>query len=179
MIKPVSFLSEFFRRDERTIQLWVKEWEERYGINVRIDRGEYSFTKCCDCRIRDLEREIDRLEMGDENKYELEKINLRLRNEEKEIQLKKLRNDIVEIELVKMAWTNEVSIFKRAVQALPGILATRLEGVSEYSRRLKIITDETNQVLYQLSGMQIIEDELKTMDELDTYDQKAQSHPGE
>lgn len=157
----VNFLSIFFRVDVRTIQLWAKEWELKYGFQ-KLERGQYDFVRCVDCRIKDLESDLEEAKKGDVTKYELERINLQLRNERLAVEIRKENNELVDIEFVKQAWNNEIRIFIKSLQALPARLATLLEGKNTYQERFNAIQDEVNDIRTELSRMNIIEDEKKT-----------------
>jgi phage terminase Nu1 subunit (DNA packaging protein) len=172
----VKFLAVFFRVDERTIQLWSKDWELKYNYKKMI-KGQYDFVKCVDCRIRDLEQDVEEAKKGDATKYELEKILLKERIENIQLQNSKDKNEVVEIEFVKQAWNNEVRTFIKSLQALPARLSTRLEGKTSYQDRFTLIQEELNDIRTELSKMNIIEDEKQTEQLLSNIEVELNKEP--
>ena len=169
----VTFLSEYSDRDVRTIQLWAEKWKEKYGF-TKLARGDYDFIQFVTCRIKDLTAEVERLEKGDETLYQLQKENQSLRNEEKRIQLRKLNNEIVDIEFVRTAWMNEMQIIKKYHSALVSKLSNRVLGHSDYQSVYNIINEEIRKMDENISSLEIIEDELKTEKELEEIIEPAE-----
>jgi len=162
----VTFLAEYFERDERTIQLWAEKWREKYNFQ-KLSRGDYDFIVCVTCRLKDLAAEIERLEKGDETLYELQKEHQSLRNKEKLIQLRKLNNEIIDIEFVRTAWMNEMQMIKKFHNALITKISNRVLGVTEYQQVYNIVSEEIRIMDTNISQLEIIEDEIKTEKELE------------
>ena len=147
----VNFLSIFFRVEPRTVQLWVKDWEIKYSF-IKEERGQYDFIKCVDCRIRDLETDVEEAKKGDATKYELEKIYLQERIKSIKLENAKADNEVVDLDFVKQAWNNEVRIFIKSLQSLPARLATQLEGKETYQDKFTVIQDELKDIRKNTSG---------------------------
>lgn len=172
----VNFLATFFRVDVRTIQLWAKEWELNYAFQKEAI-GRYDFVHSVDCRIRDLEKDVEEAKKGDATKYELEKINLQLRNERLSVEIRKENSELVDVDFVKQAWNNEVRIFVKSLQALPARLATLLEGKDSYQERFTLIQNEVSDIRTELSKMNIIEDEKKSEQLLSDIETQLNKEP--
>lgn len=119
----VEKIAEFFGREVRTIQLWVKE----EGM-PREARGVYDLLEVCKWRIKKLDAYIDFLKQGGDTKLsDLQKEQIRLNNEIKTIKLAQMQGKVVDIDQVHAAWLMEVKMWTRSLEALP-VQITNLIG---------------------------------------------------
>lgn len=108
----VQTLAGFFNRDERTIQLWVKEWESKYGL-IREVRGEYNFIKCIDCRLKDLVQKIEVLEKsGDERLYAHQIKAQIIKNKKAETDWRISVYQLVSKKNVLLLWSSQINTIK-------------------------------------------------------------------
>lgn len=171
-IVDVEFLAKFYRVEERTIQLWAKEFAEDLQIEVRYEKGEYDFVKFVHAKNLHYEKTIQKLELGDVTLYQAQKDHWLLRNEEKRIDLANKRNENINREMVAMAWKSEVLLFGKSMRALPGLLATMIPDQSDYQQRFNIVQKHTKEIMEELSTTEIIEVEEKLESELEGFDSK-------
>ncbi|MCA0387937.1 MAG: hypothetical protein LCH52_05525 [Bacteroidetes bacterium] len=138
------FISNFFDRDERTIQLWVQK-----GM-PREQRGNYDLVACTRWLIRELRQENEELKSGDQTLSRLRKVEQEMRNEEREIKLKKLRGEYIEVELVKSTW---VTMGKVIVKFLEGLAVKINRRVNGDSITLAAIHEEINLIREDISKL--------------------------
>ena len=169
----VEFLAKFYRVEERTIQLWAKEFSEELQIEVRLSKGEYDFVKFVHAKNLHYENTIKKLEMGDVTLYAAQRENWLLRNEEKKLDLAKKRNENIDREIISIAWKSEVHLFGKSMRALPGLIATMIPDVSTYEGRFNTASKHTKEILDELSNTEIIETEERLERELDELENKS------
>ena len=168
----VEFLAKFYRVEERTIQLWAKEFSEELQIEVRFSKGEYDFVKFVHAKNLHYEDEIKKLELGDVTLYQAQKDNWILKNEEKRLDLAKKRNENIDREIIMIAWKSEVHLFGKSMRALPGLIATMIPDTSTYEQRFLITSKHRDEILIELSTTEIIETEERLERELDDIENK-------
>jgi phage terminase Nu1 subunit (DNA packaging protein) len=151
----VNELAEFFGRTPRMMQLWV----ETQGM-PRDSHGEYNLIDCARWRIRKLEEENEILKnSGDENLHAEKLKGQRISNMEREVRYRRTLNELVELEAVRMAWTNETKNFRKALKGLENKLNVSLENVTDPLKRKSIIEIEIRDLLTTLGDLRIeIED---------------------
>lgn len=118
----IEFMTKFFSRDERTIQLWVKE-----GM-PREERGEYDIIKCSRWYIHKLRKENENLKLGDQTLYQLKKEEQTIKNEERELKLKKLKGELIDLNNVRLAWMGTAKIIVKYLDGFAVNLNIMLSG---------------------------------------------------
>lgn len=141
----VNQLSELTGKDRRTIK-------ERLGSTkpVREDkRGQYFDTRAA----LNLIFSSAGSPKGIEKQLALESLGLeKARREKIEIEVAKMRGDLVNIEDVAKVVERQYSIIRAQFRALPSKLAKLLSMISDPHEVFKIIQDEVNQVLTELTA---------------------------
>lgn len=151
----VNELADFFGRTPRMMQLWV----ETQGM-PRDSHGEYNLIDCARWRIRKLEEENEILKnSGDENLHAEKLKGQRISNMEREVRYRRTLKELVDLEAVRMAWTNETKNFRKALKGLENKLNVSLENVTDPLKRKSIIETEIRDLLTTLGDLRIeIED---------------------
>lgn len=143
----VQTLAKMLNCEPRTIQLWV----QNEGA-PKNERGEYPTIKFLLWRINKLTTDLEIAQSsGDEKlhalKVETQKIILAERKEK----YKKMLGELVDYDMVKIAWRSEISYFKKALNALKTKLLNSLEGVEDKTQKMVIINREINESLQSMS----------------------------
>jgi len=166
MLVNVNELADFFGRDPRTVQLWA----EKDGM-PREARGEYDMMKCARWKIQKLEDENDilRNNMGDEKLYDLKREDQIIKNKEREVKVRKMIGELVSVEAVRLAWTNETKNFRKALKALKNKLNYSLSGVIDDIKRRELISRDIDEISEFLSELPIdAEDNESLFNEIQT-----------
>jgi hypothetical protein len=139
----VKTLAELLKCDPRTIQLWV----QNEGA-PRTERGEYPLLKFLLWRINKLSSDLEIAQSsGDEKLHALKVDTQKIILAERKAKYKKMLGELVELETVRIYWRSEISYFKKAMNALKTKLLNSLEGITEKTDQMVIITREVNQAL--------------------------------
>lgn len=122
MIVSVEYLSEFFKKDVRTIQLWAARFLEQKGVQVRADRGEYDFLLFVKCRFEELEEELTKA------RHTTPQDTLALVNAElKELQKQRELGNLIEASEVSDAWGEQISIIVAKIDGIFPRMALSLD----------------------------------------------------
>lgn len=157
MFVDTDFLAEFFDVNKRTIQLWAKD-----SINPmpKNDRDEYNLIEVVKWRIKKLESKITEQEQGDPTLYRMKIEGEQLRNAERALKLQKLQGQLVDVAMVKVAWTNETALFRRNGESLKANLDIALIGLVPEDKRdeaREMIRTEVRKYLEQLGELRLEE----------------------
>lgn len=140
MIVSVEYLSKFFRKDVRTIQNWANDWLKK-GVDVRKERGEYDFEKCCNMRIQDLEEQLDQV------RRDKPQDTLALKNAElKDLMLQEKLKNLVDANQVSDMFSEAISIIISNIDGMPIRLAPQLISRGNIKEILKILEDNFNKL---------------------------------
>jgi len=164
----IKLVADFFEVDQRTIQNWVKKGMPKNG------RGEYELIACVQWKLKENETEIEILKEGggDETLRELRKRNVEADLKIKEEKLKTIRGEKLDVELVSVAWKNEMLLVKKILNGMPGVAMIKLEGAETPEQKQKVIQDAVDDCLKQFAGLDPFEDEKEIIKQLEDYDQK-------
>jgi hypothetical protein len=146
-IVSVEVLAQFFEKEVRTVQLWASE----FGM-PKVERGQYDFLECTKWRIKYLEKEIEKLKLGDETLYKLERDGAFITNQMRKVKLMKELKKLVELDLVNIAWANEVVAFRASLNALEYSLITSLQNLHDENKKREIIKKKIRGIKEQLGG---------------------------
>ena len=144
-IVSVEVLAQFFKKDVRTIQYWVSE----LGM-PKIGRGEYDFIECCQWRIEYLDKEIEKLKLGDETLYRLEQEGAQLTNQMRKVKLWKELNSVVDRDLANIAWSNEITSLRSALDSLEYSLIMVLSNLYDEDKKKELIKKHIREIKNQL-----------------------------
>lgn len=160
----VEFLAKFFKKDIRTIQLWAKN----EGMSKQA-RGRYDFIRCVRWRIEKLENENEiLLTTGDKKLYEEKYKGEVIKNRDKELAYKTRLGKLIDRKSALRVWTNQTSVIKNNFDFLGNNLIRDLDGVSDESKKRKIIKKaitEAKETVASLDIEQFIIDEDKFFEE--------------
>ena len=157
----VDVLAKFFNREPRTVQLWAKN----NGM-PKESPGKYDFLKCIKWRLEALEEENNILRnAGDERLHALKTETQRVILAERKERYKKYLGELVDMEMVRIAWLSEISYFKKAMNAVKTKLLNSLEGVTEKNAQMIIINREINEALLSMSEELRIDSEIEEEEE--------------
>ena len=109
----VEMTAKYFGCTVRTVQNWAKD-----GM-PKSDRGEYDLLKCSRWYIQKLRREMASMKQGDQTLYRMKKQEQEMKNREREIRLKKLGGEYIELNLVRNGWLVVVKIIMKYLDNLP------------------------------------------------------------
>jgi len=167
----VNLLADFFECDVRTIQNWVLK-----GM-PKNKQGEYPLFACVKWKLDQDAREIEILKEGggDETLREMRKRNVEMDLKIKEEKLKSIRGEKIDIEMVNVAWKNEMLLIKQMLNGMPGVAMIKLEGMETGEERRQVIQDLVDDMLNQLADLDPVADEKEIMENLDEYDIKMES----
>lgn len=146
-IVSVEVLATFFKKDVRTIQYWVTE----LGM-PKVGRGEYDFIECCQWRIEYLEKEIEKLKLGDETLYRLEQEGAQLTNQMRKVKLMKELQHVIDKDLANIAWANEVTSFRSALESLEYNLIMALHNLHDEDKKRELIKKHIREIKNQLGS---------------------------
>ena len=108
----VEFLAEIFGVDIRTIQNYAK-----FNDLPRDDRGQYPLVKCLLWLVEKLKQEKENL--AKENPLNLARLeNLSRENEMKQLRLRKMQDELLDADQVRIAWVGEIKNIVRNIDAL-------------------------------------------------------------
>ena len=132
----VEFLAEIFAVDVRTIQNYAK-----FNELPRNERGEYPLVKCLLWLVEKLKAEKENL--SKENPLSLARLeNLSRENEMKQLRLRKMQDELLDAEQVRIAWVSEVKNIVRNIDALAPSINKIYAGDSVQLARCKKEIDE-------------------------------------
>lgn len=171
-IVDVEFLAKFYRVEQRTIQLWTKEFAEDFQIEVRYEKGEYDFVKFVHAKNLHYEKTIQKLELGDVTLYELQREYQRLKNEEKKIQVKTLNDQTIDIETVRIVIMEQAYLFGKSMRGLKTILSKMMPDITTYDQRYQINDKYIDEALNQIAKDEIIGSQEQLERELDNVDEE-------
>lgn len=140
----VMYLASYFDVTERTIQNWVKQGMPRDA------RGNYDLVACARWLIKDLRQKNDELQLGDETISRLKRSEMEMRNEEREIKLRRLRGEYIEVELVKSTWITLAKVITRYLEGLAVKINRRMNGDGV---TLSLISDEINLIRSDIASL--------------------------
>lgn len=146
-IVTVEMLASFFKKDVRTIQYWASD----LGM-PKIGRGEYDFIECCRWRLEYLEKEIEKLKLGDETLYKLEQEGAQLTNQIRKVKLMKELNRVIDKDLANIAWANEVTSFRASLDALEYSLTMVLQNLHDEDKKKELIKKHIREIKNQLGS---------------------------
>ena len=140
----VAFLAAFLGVTERTIQNWVKQGMPRDA------RGDYELVACAKWVIKELRQKNEELQLGDETISRLKRSEMEMRNEEREIKLRRLRGEYIEIEIVKGTWVSMAKVIAKYLEGLAVKINRRIngDGVS-----LALISEEINLIRSDIANL--------------------------
>lgn len=144
-IVSVEVLATFFKKDVRTIQYWATD----LGM-PKIGRGEYDFLECCQWRIGYLEKEIEKLKLGDETLYKLEQEGAQLTNQMRKVKLMKELQRVIDKDLANIAWANEVTSFRASLESLEYNLVMALHNLHDEEKKRELIKKYIREIKNQL-----------------------------
>ncbi len=124
-IVDVNILAQFLEVEPRTIQNWVSN----YGA-PKTARGEYDILEFVKWRIKYLERENEKLKMGDETLYKLEQEDKKVVTAFRKIKLMKELKKLVDIDLANDAYAKDMIAFKSEIENLRAYVNVSL-GLSD------------------------------------------------
>ena len=157
-----EYLAKFFDRDIRTIQIWAK----KRGMPKEAP-NRYDVLKCAKWRINLLEEENKILrDSGDERLHALKTETQRVILAERKEHYKKYLGELVDMEMVRIAWLSEINYFKKAMNALKTKLLNNLEGVTEKNTQMVIINKGINEALLAMSEELQVEIEEEDIEEV-------------
>ena len=166
IIVDVNTLAKVFKRDERTIQLWVEDGMPREG------RGKYDLLKCYEWRLNKLEKENDILKnSGDETRYQIQMEGDKIKNKLIETKWKREIGTLVRKQDVLVAWGNQNNIIGTKLEHFKDDLYRALSNAIPKDMRKKIhgiIVKEVNIVKKYISKLELakyIEDEEKIIED--------------
>ncbi len=145
----VEVLAEFFGKDVRTIQLWAKN----EGL-PKEERGKYDFIPCVQWYISKLEKEIERLKLGDETVYELERQNKKLSIQKKQMEISQLEKTLISLPEIEELLVDMATVFASGLQTLKSKLAPKLVGLEDMKTIQNIIEEETNNLRQKIGTME-------------------------
>lgn len=167
----VQTLANLLNCEPRTIQLWVQN-----DGAPKSERGEYPLINFLLWRVNKLSSDLEIAKSsGDEKlhalKVETQKIVLAERKEK----YKKMLGELVDYDMVKIAWRSEISYFKKSLNALKTKLLNSLEGIEDKNKKMIIINREVNEALLSMSEdlhieTQIDKEEILNTDIEDTFE---------
>ncbi len=146
-IVSVEVLAKFFKKDVRTIQYWASE----LGM-PKLGRGEYDFVECCQWRNEYLEKEIEKLKLGDETLYKLEQEGAQLTNQMRKVKLMKELQRVVDRDLANIAWANEITSLRSSLDALEYNLTMALKNLHDEEKKRELIKKNIREIKNQLGN---------------------------
>jgi hypothetical protein len=175
VIVDTEFLAEFFGVTERTIQLWAKDEKSPMP---KLERDEYDLIEVVKWRIKRLEAKLEELGQGDPTLYRIKIKGEELRNAERQLKYEKLLGKLVDINDVKIAWTNETATFRSNAGGLVANLDIKLIGLVPDEKRneaRELIRNEVATYLNTLGELKIDVDEMDIVEEIDKMDEEDEN----
>ena len=134
-------LADIFQVTDRRIQQYCEE-----GM-PKMARGEYDLAECARWLVNYWKEKYDIAEnSGDEKLHHLKMEGQRIYNRERELKYKRLLGELVSFSETKIAWVNEVLIFRKALDSMGQKLMVALEHVHDGERKREIIFGEIREV---------------------------------
>jgi len=144
----VGVIADFFGKDIRTIQSWAKN----DGL-PKEEYGKYDFISCVQWYIQKLEKDIERLKLGDETVYELERQNKKLSIQKKQMEINQMQGELISLSEIKELLIDIATVFASGLQTLKSKLAPKLVGLTDINTIQKIIDEETGDLRRKIGSM--------------------------
>ena len=129
-------LAELFGVDDRTVQLWVTRGMPKKEYN------KYDYVECSRWLIKKLRHQATvARDSGDSTlhgyKMEKQKMDMHMT----ELRYKKMMHEVIDTDMVKQVWLNEVKLFSRSMKNLSVKILNAVEGLTD-SRLIKTAIDK-------------------------------------
>lgn len=125
----VYFLARYFNRNERTIQLWVKEWR-RLGMPPK-ERGVYNLMECIKWRFKQLEEELLENKRGGEDEAQSRARWMAARANSAEFELAMKHQEYLKISDAKFIWEEALLKLNTELDNIPQPASTETLGMDD------------------------------------------------
>lgn len=144
MTVSTKYLAEFWGVTSRTVQNYASDKEEIPLPKLKMD--EYDFAEACKWMYERQNRQIEKLERGDETLYKLQQEGQRIKNEESAIKLAKLKGELIPLRKAQEIIDDIATLLVTSLSTAELTLSPRLVDVDHKDKVKKILHESFDEI---------------------------------